>query len=182
MNGELDEVVLLDVTPHTLGIEVRGNRKSTVVEKNSTIPIKVQKTFSTTEDHQQFVNIHALQGDAEKASECRSLGRFTLSDIQDAPAGVPRIRVTFFINADGMVEISANDLQSGAERSLTINHAYLPADERRNQTGERRRRRRRQLVDPRLFCGTNGCPTSLRVDPTSGTAVCPICGFQRRLA
>ncbi len=145
MNGELDEVVLLDVTPHTLGIEVRGNRKSTVVEKNSTIPIKVQKTFSTTEDHQQFVNIHALQGDAEKASECRSLGRFTLSDIQDAPAGVPRIRVTFFINADGMVEISANDLQSGAERSLTINHAYLPADERRNQTGERRRRRRRQI-------------------------------------
>ncbi|MCE5228428.1 molecular chaperone DnaK [bacterium] len=147
MNGELDEVVLLDVTPHTLGIEIKGNRKSNIVEKNSTIPIKVFKTFSTTEDHQQFVNIHVLQGDSDKACDCRSLGRFTLSGIQDAPAGVPRIRVTFFINADGMVEISANDMQSGAERSLMINHAYLPADERRtSQTGERRRRRRRSAA------------------------------------
>ncbi|MEN6626273.1 MAG: Hsp70 family protein [Candidatus Sumerlaeia bacterium] len=147
MNGALDEVVLLDVTPHTLGIEIKGNRKSTIIEKNSTIPIKVFKTFSTTEDRQQFVNIHALQGDSDKASDCRSLGRFTLSGLQEAPAGVPRIRVTFFINADGMVEISAADMQSGAERSLMINHAYLPPDERRSsQDGERRRRRRRSAA------------------------------------
>ncbi len=144
MNGELEEVVLLDVTPHTLGIELRGNRRSMLVEKNATIPIKVHKTFSTTEDHQTFVNIHVLQGDSDKANECRSLGRFTLSGIEDAPAGVPRIRVTFFINADGIVEISAADLASGAERSLVISHAYLNSDQRQKTQGEGRRKRRRR--------------------------------------
>lgn len=148
MNGALEEVVLLDVTPHCLGIELKGNRKSTIIEKNSSIPIKVCKTFTTTEDNQSFVNIHALQGDGEKASECRSIGKFTLSGIQQAPAGTPRIRVTFFINADGIVEISANDMQSGVEKGLTINHAYLSADERRLQgsAGARLRRRRRQAA------------------------------------
>ncbi len=144
MNGELEEVVLLDVTPHTLGIETRGNKNSVIIERNSTIPIKVSKTFSTTEDNQTFVNIHVLQGEGEKVSECRSLGRFTLSGIQDAAAGVPRIRVTFFINADGIVDISAADLQSGAEHSLQINHAYLSSDERRQQSGGERRSRRRR--------------------------------------
>jgi molecular chaperone DnaK len=147
MNGELEDVVLLDVTPHALGIEVRGGRMSGIIEKNSTIPIRVQKLFTTTEDDQSFVNIHVLQGDAEEAANCRSLGRFTLSGILQAQAGRARIRVTFFINADGILEISATDLQSGAEKTLTIEHAYLPAEERREAqqgTAARRRRRRRR--------------------------------------
>jgi molecular chaperone DnaK len=74
MSGQLDEVVLLDVTPHSLGIELKDDRKSTIVEKNSTIPIKAFKTFTTTENkHRHFVNIHVLQGEGKKASECRSL-------------------------------------------------------------------------------------------------------------
>lgn len=145
MNGSLEEVVLLDVTPHTLGIETKGNHKSTIVEKNSTIPLKVCKTFTTTEDNQEFVNIHALQGDSEQAAECRSVGKFTLSGIAPAAAGIPRVRVTFFINADGVVEISAQDVQSGAEHSLTINHAYLSNSEHQaRHVGHSRRRRRRR--------------------------------------
>ena len=162
MNGELDDVVLLDVTPHCLGLEIKGNRKSTVIEQNSTIPIKVTKTFTTTEENQSYVNIHALQGDSEQASECRSLGKFTLSGIANAPAGIPRIQVTFFINADGIVDISANDVQSGAAKSLTINHASLTVDERRSQQiGEpRRKRRRRQntAIEGRL--ASRGGPTA----------------------
>lgn len=147
MNGELEEVVLLDVTPHCLGIEIKGGRKSTIVEKNSTIPIKVFKTFTTTEDNQAFVQVHVLQGESEKAADCRSVGKFTLSGLTSAAAGVPRIRVTFFINADGIVDISAGDLQSGAEKSLTINHAYLSAAERRQSGRSDSRRRRRKRRD-----------------------------------
>jgi molecular chaperone DnaK len=146
MNGELEDVVLLDVTPHSLGIEVRGSRMSTIVEKNSTIPIRVHKLFTTTEDDQPFVNIHVLQGESEDSSDCRSLGRFTLSGLESCRAGSPRIRVMFFINSDGILEIEAMDLQSGAEKKLTIHHAYLPAEERREamQPGTTRRRRRRR--------------------------------------
>ena len=113
MAGHLEEVVLLEVTPHSLGIEVKDNRISWIIEKNSTIPIKAAKTFTTTEQDQEIVHIHVLQGEEPKASHNRSLGRFTLSGITLAAAGVPRIRVTFFINSDGVVEISATDLQSG---------------------------------------------------------------------
>jgi molecular chaperone DnaK len=146
MNGELEEVVLLDVTPHNLGIEIRGNRFSNIVEKNSTIPIKIFKTFTTTEDDQPFVNIHVLQGEGEKASDCRSLGKISLTGIEEARAGVPRIRVTFFINADGIVEISAADMANGNEKSLTINHAYLNSDERRKSSSVRRRERKRKRI------------------------------------
>jgi len=140
MNGELEEVVLLDVTPHNLGIEIRGNRFATVVEKNSTIPIKIFKTFTTTEDEQAHVNIHVLQGESEKASDCRSLGKISLTGIEEMRAGVPRIRVTFFINADGVVEISASDTpDNGNEKSLTINHACLNPGERCKTSSRRER-------------------------------------------
>ena len=129
--GNLDEVVLLDVTPHSLGIETRDNGYSVIVERNTTIPIKKAKTFTTTETNQEFVNIHVLQGENGMANENLSLGKFTLKGIEHAPAGHPRIRVTFQINADGIVEITAQDLASGSERNLTISHAYLSADERR---------------------------------------------------
>lgn len=147
--GSLEEVVLLDVTPHSLGIELKGNRKSTIIDKNSTIPIKAFKTFTTTEKDQSFVNIHVLQGESDKANACRSLGRFSLTGIEPAPAGTPRIRVTFFINADGIVEISASNMASGEEQKLTISHAYLGAEERKvsssgTGTGTQKRRRRRK--------------------------------------
>jgi len=153
MSGHLEEVVLLDVTPHSLGIEVKNNKVSRIVEKNSTIPIKAAKTFTTTEDNQEFVHIHVLQGEEPEANRNRSLGRFTLSGIEPAPAGVPRIRVTFFINADGVVEVSATDLQSGREKTLTVAHSFLTDEQyraaRRAAAREARRRHRRAAATRR---------------------------------
>ncbi|HOE96220.1 MAG TPA: molecular chaperone DnaK [Candidatus Sumerlaeota bacterium] len=182
LNGELDEVVLLDVTPHNLGIEIRGNRVSTVIEKNSTIPLKVEKTFTTTEPEQTFVNIHVLQGEGEKASDCRSLGRFTLSGIEPAAPGVPRIRVTFLVNADGIIEITASDSQSGAERSLKINHAYLNGEERRSrekQSVRRQRRRRSQRVGAPAAAGSTGAEP---VEAASTGGARSLAGARRKAA
>jgi molecular chaperone DnaK len=131
LSGRLQEVVLLDITPHSLGVEVKEGKVSKIIEKNSTIPIKAAKTFTTTEDNQTFVNIHIVQGESEEVSENQSLGKFTLSDIQPSTAGVPRIRITFFINADGVLDISANDMASGKERSLTITHSFLTGEEKK---------------------------------------------------
>lgn len=149
--GALEEVVLLDVTPHTLSIEVKGDSRSVLIEKNSTIPIKVAKNFTTTEDLQTFVNVHLLQGQEDKASENRSLGKFTLSGIPEMPAGSPRIRVEVFVNADGIVELSASESHSGQEKRLSTSFSYLDADERRKRQGLRgahSRRRRRMFVTP----------------------------------
>lgn len=147
LEGHLDEVILLDITPHDLSIEVKGDRGSVLVEKNSTIPIKVERTFTTTEDGQSFVNVHLLQGESDKASENRSLGKFTLSGIPESEAGVPRIRVEIFVNADGVVEVSAMETHTGQEKRLTSIFASLNADERRARqrpTRKRRSRRRRK--------------------------------------
>lgn len=141
-SGHLEEVVLLDVTPHSLGVEVKDGRSSVIIEKNSTIPIKAAKTFTTTEDNQTFVNIHVVQGESQNVDDNRSLGKFTLGGIEPARAGVPRIRITFFINADGVVEISAQDLASGSEKNLTITHSFLSTEER----DRRSRRRKKRLV------------------------------------
>jgi len=147
MSGQLREVVLLEVTPHSLGIEVKDNQVSWIIEKNSTIPIKASKTFTTTESNQEIVYIHVLQGEESEANRNRSLGRFTLSGIELAPAGIPCIRVTFFINSDGVVEVSATDLQSGREKSLTVAHSFLTDEQhragRRAAAREARGRRRR---------------------------------------
>ena len=140
--GNLEEVVLLDITPHSMGVEVKDNKVSKIIEKNSTVPIKAAKTFTTTEDNQTFVNIHVVQGEHEDVSENRSLGKFTLSDIEPALAGTPRIRISFFINADGVLEISANDMASGKEKSLTITHSFLSSEERK---------KRRRLAKPTIL-------------------------------
>ncbi len=134
--GQMKEVVLLDVTPHSLGVEVEGGRVSRVVEKNSTIPIKAAKLFTTTENDQEVVVIHVLQGEGEKVSECRSLGKFILTNIQKAKAGIPRIQVTFHINADGMVEVSAQDLATQEQAGITL--AVSPGEE---EPAARRRRK-----------------------------------------
>jgi molecular chaperone DnaK len=124
MSGAIDEVILLEVTPFTLGIEVKGGRLSRIVEKNSSIPIKAEKTFTTTSENQALVDIHVLQGEGESTEEAVSLGKFSLTDISPAPAGVPRIKVTFTINADGVVEIEATDLASSQAKSLMILHTF----------------------------------------------------------
>jgi molecular chaperone DnaK len=148
--GNIQEVVLLDVTPHSLGIEVKNGRFSRIIEKNSTIPIKAAKTFTTTEDNQGFVNVHILQGESENAADNRSLGKFTLADIPAAKAGVARIRVTFFINTDGVMEITATELGTGLEKSLTIVHSDLSDEEKVHRRQKRSRRPRgRVSINPR---------------------------------
>ncbi len=147
--GNIQEIVLLDVTPHSLGIEVKDGRFSTIIEKNSTVPIKAAKTFTTTEDNQTFVNIHVLQGESENAADNRSLGKFALADIPSAKSGTPRIRVTFFINADGVMEITATELGTGKEKSLTIVHSQLSEEEASSRRRKRSRRRERPSLTAR---------------------------------
>jgi len=148
LSGALEEVILLDVTPHSLGVEVKDGGTSIIIEKNATIPIKAAKTFTTTEDEQSFVNIHIVQGEHARASNNHSLGKFTLSNIPPAPKGEPRIRVTFFINSDGVVEIAATELISGVQQSLTITHSFLDASERERRKRDRRHRERRSSHAP----------------------------------
>jgi molecular chaperone DnaK len=158
--GNIQEVILLDVTPHSLGIEVTNDKCSKIIEKNSTIPIKAAKTFTTTEPNQTFVNVHILQGEGETASENRSLGKFILSGIPPAAQGVPRIRVTFYINADGVMEISAGDLGSGVEKSLTVLHSTLNEEERSSRKRKRSRNvnsgTRRGALSKKLSGGAAG--------------------------
>ncbi len=134
LEGKLQEVVLLDVTPHSLGVETKDNNFSKIIEKNSTIPIKASKMFTTTIHNQQFVHIHILQGASEIASENRSLGKFTLNDIPLKPMGVPRIRVSFFINSDGILHVSAVETSSGIEKELTLSHSFIEDKERKSIT------------------------------------------------
>lgn len=174
--GALEEVVLLDVTPHTLGIEVKGDSRSILIEKNSTIPIKVSKNFTTTEDNQAFVNVHLLQGEEEKASENRSLGKFTLSGIPEAPAGTPRIQVEVFVNADGIVELSANESHSGQEKRLSTAFSYLDADERRKRQGlrgARSRRRRRRNFAANVSGAGGGMASQAGSSAAPGPAIAP---------
>jgi molecular chaperone DnaK len=150
LGGKLKEVLLLDVTPHSLGVEVTDNRVSRVIEKNSTIPIKAAKLFTTTEDNQEMVTVHVLQGEMDKAVDCRSLGKFTLTGIQGTKAGTPRIQVVFHINADGMVEVMAEDMNTRQQKSLTltISGEEQAVPRKREFKGARKRRRRVPATQP----------------------------------
>ena len=120
LGGEVEEVVLLDVTPLNLGIATSGDNVSTIIERNSSIPTKASKIFTTTEDNQSFVRITVIQGDESKASKCAKLGTFILSDIPPMPAGKPRIEVEFCIDADGVVSVQGIERQTGLVKSLVI--------------------------------------------------------------
>jgi molecular chaperone DnaK len=123
MGGELTDVVLLDVTPHALGVKVAGDRTSVVIPANTTIPTREQKVFATTDDNQSFVAIEVVQGESERASENRFLGRFVLGDLPQRAAGKVRVGVAFTLDADGLLEVSATEAESGRAASVKIEAA-----------------------------------------------------------
>ena len=118
--GDVKDVLLLDVTPLSLGIETLGQVRTKLIDKNTTIPTKHSQVFSTAEDGQHAVTVHVLQGERERAADNKSLGRFDLADIPPAPRGVPQIEVTFDIDANGILNVSARDKATGKEQSIVI--------------------------------------------------------------
>jgi molecular chaperone DnaK len=155
LKGEVEDVVLLDVTPLSLGLETLGGVMTKVIERNTTIPARRTETFSTAEDNQTAVDVVVLQGERELAADNRQLARFRLEGIPPAPRGVPQIEVTFDIDANGILNVSARDTQSGKEQRVTISET-TNLDQREieqmirdAETHSEEDRRRREEVDAR---------------------------------
>ena len=129
LGGDVKDVLLLDVTPLSLGIETLGGVMTKLIEKNTTIPTKASQTFSTADDSQTAVTVHVLQGERERASANKSLGRFDLADIPSAPRGVPQIEVSFDIDANGILNVSAKDKATGKAQSIVIKASSGLSDE-----------------------------------------------------
>ncbi len=129
LSGDVEDLVLLDVTPLSLGIETMGGVFTKLIDRNTTIPTKKSQVFSTAADNQTSVEVHVLQGEREMAAYNKTLGRFTLSNIPPAPRGVPQIEVTFDIDANGIVNVSAKDLGTGSEQKITITSSTNLSDE-----------------------------------------------------
>ena len=153
--GDVKDVLLLDVTPLSLGIETRGQVMTKLVDKNTTIPTKANQIFSTAENNQTGVTIHVLQGERERAADNKSLGQFDLRDIPPAPAGVPQIEVTFDIDANGILNVSAKDKATGKEQKIVITASSgLAEDEIQRMVSEAEAhaeddKKFRELVDAR---------------------------------
>ena len=133
LKGEVNDVLLLDVTPLTLGIETMGGVFTPLIEKNTTIPSKKNEIFSTAADNQPAVEIHVLQGERKVASGNKTIGKFNLDGIPPAPRGTPQIEVTFDIDANGILKVSAKDLGTGKEQNITITSSSGLSDEEINQ-------------------------------------------------
>ncbi|MBT8421199.1 MAG: molecular chaperone DnaK [Gammaproteobacteria bacterium] len=129
LSGDVKDVLLLDVTPLSLGIETLGGVMTKLIEKNTTIPTKASQVFSTAEDNQRAVTVHVLQGEREVASANKSLGRFDLADIPPAPRGIPQVEVTFDIDANGILNVSAKDKATNKEQSIVIRASSGLSDE-----------------------------------------------------
>jgi molecular chaperone DnaK len=155
LKGDVQDVLLLDVTPLSLGIETLGGVMTKLIEKNTTIPAKKSEVFTTAEDNQPAVSVHVLQGEREMAGDNKTLGRFELTGIAPAPRGVPKVEVTFDIDANGIVEVSAKDQATGKQQSIRITHSSglsqeeidrLVKDAELHSADDRRRK---ELVDAR---------------------------------
>ena len=155
LGGDVKDVLLLDVTPLTLGVETLGGVLTPIIERNTTIPVRKSETFSTAEDGQTAVTIHVLQGERSMAADNMSLGRFNLEGIPPAPRGVPQIEVTFDIDADGILNVSAEDKATGKEQTVTIEATTnLSEDDVDDMVKEAKRhesedRQRKELIQAR---------------------------------
>ncbi|HSN16832.1 MAG TPA: Hsp70 family protein, partial [Gammaproteobacteria bacterium] len=155
LKGDVKDVLLLDVTPLSLGIETLGGVMTKLIEKNTTIPTKAAQTFSTAEDNQTAVTVHVLQGEREMARDNKSLGRFDLSDLPTAPRGVPQIEVSFDIDANGILNVSAKDKATGKAQSIVIKASSGLSDEevkrmiKDAEAHAEEDRKQREIVDAR---------------------------------
>jgi molecular chaperone DnaK len=155
LTGEVKDVLLLDVTPLSLGLETLGGVMTKLIERNSTIPSRKSEIFSTAEDNQSAVDIHVLQGERELARDNRTLGQFRLEGIAPAPRGLPQVEVTFDIDANGILNVSAKDTATGKEQKITISGSTsldkgeidrMLSDARQHAEEDKRRR---ELVEAR---------------------------------
>jgi molecular chaperone DnaK len=155
LSGEVEQVLLLDVTPLTLGVETQGGVATAIIPRNTTVPTSMSQVFSTTEDSQTVVRIHVVQGEREMARDNKTLGRFELIGLPPAPRGVPQIEVTFDIDADGVVKVSAKDLGTGRSQAIQVTASSgLSDDEIERLIGEAAEhseadRQRREMIDLR---------------------------------
>jgi molecular chaperone DnaK len=137
LSGEVKDVLLLDVTPLSLGIETLGGVMTKLITKNTTIPTKAANVFSTADDNQTAVTIHVLQGERERSQDNKSLGKFDLADIPPAPRGMPQVEVTFDIDANGILHVSAKDKATGKEQRIVIKASSgLSEDEIKRMVGD----------------------------------------------
>ncbi len=160
LGGEIKDVLLLDVTPLSLGVETLGGVMTVLIPRNTTIPVRKTEIFTTAEDNQTAVDIHVLQGERPMAADNMSLGRFRLEGIPPAPRGVPQIEVTFDIDANGILHVTARDKATGKEQSITITASTNLTEEeiqrmiREAKQHEAEDRRRRELADARNLADT----------------------------
>jgi molecular chaperone DnaK len=176
LKGDVSDVLLLDVTPLSLGVETQGGVMTRIVERNTTIPVRRSETFSTAADNQPAVDVVVLQGERERAADNRVLGRFQLTDIRSARRGEPQIEVTFDIDANGILNVTARDRDTGKEQGITISESSnldtaeverMVAEAEQNRAADQELRR---AVDARNGLDTLAHQVQLRLDELGDAA------------